>query len=74
MSLKKDVARVFVDLGKQDLFICNESKNKMCLKNSNGEVVFSFELKKDTETLVSLKCAVDDLKLKIDRAFIKNWI
>lgn len=32
MTTKKDEAQVFIDLAKQDLFICKESDNKTCLK------------------------------------------
>lgn len=74
MKNEKEVKQVFIDLAKENLFISNESDNKMSLRDCDGNILFVFELSKDISTLTCLKIAVDDLKLKIDRAFRKNWI
>lgn len=65
--------KVMENLAKHDLYLCSfsndENDNKMCLKNSKDEIVFSFELIENITTLVSLKMKIDKLQAIVNSCF-----
>jgi len=69
----KNPKKVMENLAKHDLYLClfsnDENDNKMCLKNSKDEIIFSFEIIENITTLVSLKMKIDECQKIVNSCF-----
>jgi hypothetical protein len=65
----QQVRSVLKTLIENNLFLCDYQNGKMCLKNENDDIAFSFKLLPGKKTIESLRLTVDRLKEIIDQAF-----
>jgi hypothetical protein len=61
-----DSKKTLEKLASKNLFLCSNGENKMCLKNSNDEIVVSFSLIPKIDTLTCLKMQLDKLRSFLD--------
>jgi hypothetical protein len=58
-----DSKKIIERLAEKNLFLCSYGENQMCVKNFKDEIVISFPLIPETDTLTCLRIRIDELRM-----------